>query len=177
MRKDLFLAVLLLFTLFLNCSKDKQDSKLCGVKTTDNKFWLRTGNSLFQNFQRMPTTYMEGSNRVFQWSDAVNGVCPHEHVKVECDVELNNAASPVGARGRVDWLAFFERKITMNRSGNYFRGSEDIGLKQAFGEDTASFYAIVEIFFPTKGDYSRDSAFVLEHVAKVSYKADYRVFK
>ncbi|MEI6950098.1 hypothetical protein V9K67_23125 [Paraflavisolibacter sp. H34] len=172
-----FLPGLIMTCIALSCSKDKQDSSLCGGKSESIGFWLRTSNSLFQNFNALPTTYMEGNNRVFQWSRKVGGVCPHEHVKVECDVELNNAASPVSARGRVDWLLFFERKITMTRSGNYFKGAEEVGLKQAFGEDTAWFVPSVEIFFPTKGSYSADSAFVLEHVAKVSFRADFRVYK
>jgi hypothetical protein len=177
MKNKLLLATAIVFTLFINCSKDKQDSSLCGAKTNSSKFWLRIGNSLFQNFDGLPHTYMEGNNRVFQWSDFVENACPHEHVKVACEVELSNAASPVSARGRIDWFILFEHKITMTRSGNFFKGTGDAGLKQAFDTDPASFSPVVEVFFPTKGSYSADSAFVLEHVAKVSFIADYRVYK
>jgi hypothetical protein len=176
MRKSLLLAGAILLSLFISCSKDNKPSK-CGGKSNSIKFWLRAGNSLFQNFDGLPHTYMEGNNRVFQWSSEVTNVCPDEHVKVECEVEMSNAASPVGARGRVDWLILFERKITMTRNGNVFKGSDEVGLKQAFNQDPASFFPVVEVFFPTQGSYSADSAFLLQHVAKVSYRADYRVFQ
>jgi hypothetical protein len=175
MRKYLLLAGAVLF-LLISCSKDNKPSP-CGPKSNASKFWLRLGNSLFKNFDGLPHTYMEGNNRVFQWSDEVTNVCPDEHVKVECEVEMSNAASPVGARGRVDWLILFERKITMTRNGNTFKGRDEVGLKQAFNQDPAFFFPVVEVFFPTKGSYSADSAFLLEHVAKVTYRADYKVFK
>ncbi len=176
MRKHLLLAGVILLSLLISCSKDNKSSP-CGSKKTASNFWLRIGNSLFQNFHGLPHTYMEGNNRVFQWSDEVTNVCPDEHVKVECEVELSSPTSPVSARGRVDWLILFERKITMTRNGNIFKGSDEVGLKQAFNQDPATFFPVVEVFFPTQGSYSEDSTFLLQHVAKVTYKADYKAFK
>jgi hypothetical protein len=120
---------------------------------------------------------MEGTNRVFQWSDIVENVCPHEHVKGNFRVALLDAASAVQARGRVDWNFFFEQKVTMTRTGVDFKGSGEAGLSQAFGESKAWFIPVVEVFFPTKGSYSADSIFLVKEVISVEMGVDYKAFK
>ena len=172
MRKNLLLASAILFSLFMSCSKDdKTNSSLCGSKMKSDKFWI--GRVMMENFDGLPDIYMEGNNRVFQWSSLVENACPHEHFRVESQVTLSSPASPVSFRGRIDWLLFFERKFTMTRSGNEFKGNGEAGLKQAFGDDPASFFPIVEVYFPTKGSYSADSAFLLQQVTKIVLIADY----
>jgi hypothetical protein len=173
MRK-IFLPALLLVNLFTACIKDDEDEK-CGPS---NKFDLyRLGTSIVDTTGGVFNSYMEGTNRVFQWSDLVENVCPHEHVKANLRVALLNAASAVSARGRVDWNFFFEQKITMTRTGDNFTGNGEAGLSQAFGENKAWFVPVVEVFFPTKGSYSADTAFLKQQVISVEIGATYKAFK
>ena len=120
---------------------------------------------------------MEGSNRVFQWSDVVENVCPHEHIKAKFRVGLLNAASPVTARGRIDWNFLFEQNIVMTRIGEDFKGNGEAGLSQAFGENKAWFIPVVEVFFPTKGSYSADTAFLKQQIIGIEMEVDYKAFK
>lgn len=62
----------------------------------------------------------------------------------------------------------------MNKTGSDLKGSGEAGLKQAFGEDEAWFVPTLEVYFPTKGSYSADTAFLKQNVISVELMAKYR---
>jgi hypothetical protein len=173
MSKHLLVTSSIFFSLLMACTKD-DEATLCGPhKVFDLS--LREG-YIVDNSVGAFHSYMEDNNRVFQWSGLVENVCPDEHVNVTCNVALFSPTSPVSARGRIDWLILFEKKITMTRSGDQFTGKGEAGLKQAFKDKPGSFSPVVEVFFPTKGSYSADTAFLKQHVYAVQLTADFWEF-
>jgi hypothetical protein len=168
----MFLPAILILSLFTACSKE--DEK-CGA--SQNFVYAKYLNGIVDDPGGVFNTYMEGNNRVFQWSDIVENVCPHEHVKANYTVGMLNAASPITARARVDWNFLFEQNITMTRVGADFKGNGEAGLKQAFGENKAWFVPVLEVFFPTKGSYSADTAFLKQQVIGIEMNVDYKAFK
>ena len=50
------------------------------------------------------------------------------------------------------------------------------GLKQAFDTDEAWFVPKIEVFFPTKGSYAADTAFLQNNVISIELMAKYRKF-
>lgn len=155
-------------------SCDLVDDSPCGVRETADMYLL--GSSIVDSTNGLYYSYMEGNNRVFQWSQLSENVCAEEHVKAEARVALLGAASAFGiqARARVSWQFFFEKNIVMALVGDDFKGSGEAGLKQAFGMDPGWFVQTVEVFFPTKGSYSADTAFLREQIISVEMMSKYR---
>lgn len=71
-------------------------------------------------------------------------------------------------------MFLFEEKFAMTKNGSDIKGNGEAGLKQAFGEDPAWFVPSLEVFFPTKGNYSADTAFLKQNVISVEMMAKYR---
>ena len=163
-----------LCTIFLN-GCDFLDDSPCGVHETYDLYLL--GNSIVDTTTGVYYSYTEGGNRVFQWSNIVEGVCSEEHVKADCRVALlDETTTGISARGRVDWLFFFEEQIPMTKSGSDIKGKGEAGLKQAFDSGEGWFVPIVEVYFPTHGSYSADTAFLKQSVISVEMMAKYRKF-
>jgi hypothetical protein len=120
-------------------------------------------------------SYSDGNNRVFQWSNLVENVCSQEHVKFESRVALlDETTTGIQARTYVSWLFLFEENVAMTKNGSDLKGKGEAGLKQAFGEDEAWFAPAVEVYFPTKGSYGADTAFLKQNVISVEMMAKYR---
>ena len=171
MKKNLLLAIAICSTLLASC--DLFDDSPCGPKETFDLYLL--GSSIVDSTTGVYYSYMDGSNRVFQWSQLVENVCAQEHAKMECRVALlDETTSGISAKARASWLFLFEENITMTKSGSDIKGNGEIGLKQAFGEDAAWFVPTLEVFFPTKGTYSADTAFLKQNVISVEMMAKYR---
>ena len=62
----------------------------------------------------------------------------------------------------------------MNRIGADFKGNGEAGLKQAFDMDPGWFTQTLEVYFPTKGSYNADTAFLKENVISVEMMTKYR---
>lgn len=168
------LATAILFTLTL-ASCDLFDDSPCGPKQTFDLYLL--GSSIVDTTGGTYYSYMDGTNRVFQWSQIVEEVCTDEHVKLDARVALlDETTTGVSARAKGDWLFLFEENIPMNKTGSDIKGSGSFGLKQAFDKDAAWFVPAVEVFFPTKGSYSADTAFLKQNVISVEMMAKYRKF-
>lgn len=156
-------------------SCDLFDDSPCGPKQTFDMYLL--GSSIVDSTTGLYYSYMDGTDRVFQWSQLVEEVCTDEHVKMESRVALlDETTTGISARAKGDWLFLFEESIPMNKTGSDIKGSGSFGLKQAFDKDPAWFVPAVEIFFPTKGSYSADTAFLKQNVISVEMMAKYRKF-
>lgn len=171
--KNQFLALGLALTFSLFAACDLIDDSPCGTRETYDLYLL--GSSIVDTTTGVYYSYMDGQDRVFQWSNIVEGVCPDEHVKLEARVALlHETTLGINARANVSWQFFFESKIAMTKNGSDLKGNGEAGLKQAFGEDPGWFVPSVEVFFPTKGTYSADTAFLKENVISIELKAKYR---
>ncbi len=105
----------------------------------------------------------------------MENVCSQEHAKMECRVALlDETTAGISARGRASWLFLFEENIVMNKNGSDIKGKGEVGLKQAFDKDPAWFVPTLEVFFPTKGSYGADTAFLKQNVISVEMMAKYR---
>jgi hypothetical protein len=174
MKTRLLLPFLLLSFLFL-AGCDLFDDSPCGPNQTFDLYLL--GSSIVDSTTGVYYSYTNGNDRVFQWSQLVEQVCPDEHVKVESRVALlDESTSGISARASVNWLFLFEEQIPMNKSGSDVKGKGEAGLKQAFDKDEAWFVPSLEVFFPTKGSYSADTAFLKQNVISVEMMAKYRKF-
>ncbi|MBI1227107.1 MAG: hypothetical protein GC192_17885 [Bacteroidetes bacterium] len=156
---------------FSSCAKD--DSP-CGPKDTYDLYLL--GSSIVDSTAGVYNTYMDGNDRVFQWSELIEEACSEEHVNLDARVALlDETTTGINARARVDWSFLFEEKIPMTKSGADLKGNGSAGLKQAFGEgNPAWFVPVVEVYFPTKGTYGADTAFLKQNVISVELMAKYR---
>jgi hypothetical protein len=135
------------------------------------------GSSIVDTTNGYYYSYMEGANRVFQWSKLVEEVCTDEHVKMESRVALlDETTTGINARARASWYFLFEENIPMNKSGSDIKGNGSFGLKQAFDKDAAWFVPALEVYFPTKGSYGADTAFLKQNVISVEVMAKYRKF-
>lgn len=127
---------------FLGC--DLFDDSPCGPKQTYDLYLL--GSSIVDSTTGAYYSYMDGTDRVFQWSNIVENVCSQEHVKMEARVALlDETTTGINARGRADWLFLFESPFSMSKSGSDLKGSGQAGLKQAFDKDPAWFIPVLEV--------------------------------
>ncbi len=171
MKQFNYLSMTILIATIASC--DLFDDSPCGVKETYDLYLL--GSSIVDSTTDVYYSYMDGSDRVFQWSQIVENVCSEEHVKIETRVALlDETTAGINARARADWLFFFEEKIPMTKNGSDLKGKGEAGLKQAFGKDPAWFVPVLEVYFPTKGSYGADSAFLKANVISVEMMAKYR---
>jgi hypothetical protein len=153
---------------------DVIDDSPCGIHETFDMYLL--GSSIVDTTNGYYYSYIDGTNRVFQWSQIVEQVCPEEHVNTTYRVALlAEDVTGVEARGRVSWYFFYEDNATMTRNGSDIEGSTNTGLKQAFGTDPGWYVPTLEVFFPTKGSYSADTAFLKENVISVEVMSKYRL--
>lgn len=173
--KTKLLFTLALWTIFLN-GCDFLDDSPCGVHETYDLYILGEA-AIVDTSTGIYYSYTEGGNRVFQWSNIVEGVCSMEHVKASSRIALlDESTTGINARSRIDWLFLFEQQIPMTKNGSDIMGSGEAGLKQAFDSGEGWFIPIIEVYFPTKGSYSADTAFLKQSVISVEMMAKYRKF-
>ncbi|MBK7523671.1 MAG: hypothetical protein IPL63_14980 [Saprospiraceae bacterium] len=155
---------------------DLFDDSPCGPKKVFDLYLL--GSSIVDTTTGFYYSYMNGSDRVFQWSQLVENVCPEEHVKVDCRVALlDETTTGINARGSVSWLFLFEENIPMTKNGSDLKGKGEAGLKQAFDTEPGWCVPTLEIYFPSKGSYAADTAFLKQNVISVELTANYRELK
>ncbi len=170
--KKFQLVFIMSFFLFLS-SCDLLDDSPCGVRETYDLYLL--GSSIVDTTTEVYYSYMDGNDRVFQWSRIVENVCAEEHVKFNGRVALlDESTTGINARALVSWLFLFEKKVNMTKSGSDLKGSGEAGLKQAFDKDPGWFVPTLEVYFPTKGSYHLDTAFLKNNVISVEMMANYR---
>lgn len=158
---------------FIISGCDLFDDSPCGPKETLDIYLL--GSSIVDSTTNVYYSYTEGNNRVFQWSQLVENVCAVEHVKFNARVALlNENTTGVSARSRVSWLFLFEEQIELKKTGSDIKGSGEAGLKQAFDPEPGWFTGAVEVYFPTKGSYKLDTAFLKKNIISVELMANYR---
>lgn len=168
----------LLFTLFSGC--ELLDDSPCGVKDTYDLYLL--GNNVFDASNGKLNTYMEGSNRVYQWSEIVEHVCTEEHVDSEFKVSFldDKTASEnnIFARGVVSWQFLFSNKVNLTANEEALTGSLNVGLKNAFPDLSGWFIPAVEIYFLSKGSEAADLAFITSNskIISVSMTSKYRQY-
>jgi len=174
MKNQLILLAAVILWLFASC--DLVDESPCGPKNTFDLYLL--GSSIVDTTTGLYYSYLSGTERVFQWSQIVEGVCTEEHVNTEFRVALlDETTTGVLARGRVSWQFFFENEFPLTQSGSDIKGSGETGLKQAFDSMEGWYVPAVEIYFPTKGSYGADTAFLKQNVISVEMMSKYREFK
>ncbi len=173
MKTGILLVGFALSVAFSSC--DLFDDSPCGPKETFDMYLL--GSSIVDSTNGFYYSYMDGGDRVFQWSQLVENVCPDEHAKIDARVALlDETTTGVNARARASWQFLFEENITMTKTGSDIKGKGEAGLKQAFDKDAAWFVPTLEVFFPTKGSYGADTAFLKQNVISVEMMAKFRKF-
>lgn len=173
MKQLLYTSFFLSLVTFTAC--DLVDDSPCGEHETADLYLL--GSSIVDTTTGIYRSYMDGSNRVFQYSELVENVCPLEHVKGEFRVALlDETTTGISARADISWFFFFEERIELIKNGSDMKGNVEAGLKQAFDPDPGWFVHAVEVYFPTKGSYSADTAFLKNNVISVESMARYRHF-
>jgi hypothetical protein len=171
MKQFIYLTIAVLLTITTSC--DLFDDSPCGPNQTYDLYLL--GSSIVDSTTGVYNSFTDGNDRVFQWSELVENVCAQEHVKMDCRVALlDETTIGISARGRADWLFLFEENIPMTKNGSDLKGKGEVGLKQAFDKDPAWFVPVLEVYFPTKGSYSADTAFLKQNVISVEMMAKYR---
>jgi hypothetical protein len=173
MKASSFFPLAFILVILLGC--DLFDDSPCGPKENYDLYLL--GSSIVDSTTGVYYSYMDNNDRVFQWSQLVENVCPDEHVKVNYRVALlDETTTGINARGHVSWLFLFEENIAMTKNGSDLKGKGEAGLKQAFDKDPAWFVPVLEVYFPTKGSYGADTAFLKTNVISVEAMASYRKF-
>ncbi|MFZ1703546.1 MAG: hypothetical protein WAT79_04320 [Saprospiraceae bacterium] len=163
--------VALCFLLLTGC--ELFDDSPCGLRKSLDIYLL--GSSIVDTTFGYYYSYMDGNNRVFQYSEIVENVCASEHVKTEFRVALlDETTVGINARGNVSWLFLFEERVAMVKNGTDIEGNVEAGLKQAFGEEPGWYVPALEVYFPTKGNYHLDTAFLKEMVISVEVTSKYR---
>jgi hypothetical protein len=171
MKTNLLLAMAISSTMWAGC--DLFDDSPCGPNQTYDLYLL--GSSIVDSTTGVYYSYTDGTDRVFQWSQIVENVCSQEHVKINSRVALlDETTTGISARASASWLFLFEENITMTKNGSDIKGKREAGLKQAFDEDPAWFVPTLEVYFPTKGSYGADTAFLKQNVISVEMMAKYR---
>lgn len=171
MKNHLLPFVLVCFLAFTAC--DLFDDSPCGTRETYDLYLL--GSSIVDSTTGVYYSYMDGTNRVFQWSSIVENVCPDEHVKIEARVALlDETTTGFTARAGASWLFFFEEIFDLKKNGSDLKGNGEAGLKQAFDMDPGWFVPQLEVIFPTKGNYSLDTAYLKQNIISVEMMAKYR---
>jgi hypothetical protein len=174
--KKLLLSV---FTLNVLCFSacDLLDDSPCGPKKTYDLYLL--GSNIIDTAGGQFNHYMEGSNSVFQWGNIIEHVCTDEHVKTEFKAALFVAkdAPSIKARGRVSWQFLYEKEYPLQLKEDDFIGSGETGLKSAFPDLNGWFIPTIEVYFPTLGSYSADTAFIKKNVISVNIISKYREYK
>src|SRR5688572_28193517 len=167
----LFLTAILLLASMQGCNKEK--NPLCGPNSTYRLYLFEYG-----AYAPPAYSYMQDNNRVYQWGDLVTSVCPHEHVKVSFRIRLHASLySKITARGSISWNLLFERQISLSPDGLDLKGNGEAGLKQAFGDNEASFIPLVEVLFPTRGSLTDDNEYLKTWVWAVEIIAEYLEYK
>lgn len=140
-----------------------------------------------------PFSYPFANDAVFYYSNSAgNGkvqffsaysrvnVCTKEHLKVDYAVFPSTSPQPLPMKiyGEAYWSFFSDELILV--SGNInpgpegYKGSREIGLKQAFGDGPGDidFYLTVE--FDSQGSYSADSLYFRTHIdlMSIEFKVD-----
>lgn len=171
--KNVFLTMLFAsFVAMMAC--DVVDDSPCGLSQTLDIYLL--GSSIVDTSTGLYYSYVTGSERVFQWSQLVEEVCALEHVKHTFRVALlDETTTGIQARGRASWNFFFEDDFPMTKSGSDIKGSGETGLKQSFGEEPGWYVPSIEVYFPTKGSYAADTAFLKQNVISVELQSKYRL--
>lgn len=171
MKNSILLAGALLLLALSSC--DLFDDSPCGPNQTYDLYLL--GSSIVDSTTGVYYSYMDGNDRVFQWSQLVEEACSQEHVKLDARVALlDETTTGISAKARASWLFLFEENIAMTKNGSDIKGKGEAGLKQAFDKEPAWFVPTLEVFFPTKGNYSADTAFLKQNVISVEMMAKYR---
>ncbi len=172
MKTNLLLAAAVGLTFLSSC--DLFDDSPCGAKQTYDLYLL--GSSIVDSTTGVYNSYMDNAGkRVFQWSELVENVCSQEHVKIEARVALlDETTTGISARAGASWQFLFEEIFNLNKNGSDLKNNGEVGLKQAFDKDAAWFVPQLEVFFPTKGSYAADTAFLKQNVISVELMAKYR---
>lgn len=169
-----YLILTLLYITISGC--DIFDDSPCGPNNVYDLYLL--GPDIVDSSTGVLHSYMEGTNRVIQWSAIVEEACTDEHVKLNYRVALlDETITGVTARGSASWQFLFEKSTPLTKNGSDLKGELEVGLKQAFPDLKGWFIPTLEVIFPTKGSYSADTAFLKANVISVEMMAKYRDFK
>jgi hypothetical protein len=149
-----------LIIIFLFSSCDLFDDSPCGSKKSVDLYLL--GSS--QLNKKFLNTYLNGNNRVFEWSELIENVCTDEHVKTEFRLAMldENSANMFNlkARGKVSYQFLYEKEIDLISSKNDLVGNLETGLKGAFPDLSGWFIHSIYVSFPTKGSLEADEKFL-----------------
>ena len=125
------------------------------------------------------TTYLDGDVRHFYFSLSVEHICPHEHIDIEFYVILKKQIENLSMEASVLYFVLYDRPITMTKVGNLtWKGTDNFGIKHAFGNNEGDIYSILDLSFPTRGDEMLDRNYLLlDIVHQCSIKIQYKKFK
>ncbi|MEP7196321.1 MAG: hypothetical protein ABI851_07350 [Saprospiraceae bacterium] len=150
--------LLLVFLSFSSC--DLLDDSPCGPHTTADVYLL--GISMLD--KTYFNTYLDGNNRVYQWSQLVENVCTDDHVKSDFRVAILDETSAstynIKARAKISYQFLYEQNTELKLNGTDFKGNLSVGIKHAFPDLKGWFIHSIEVYFPTKGSADADYKFL-----------------
>lgn len=189
MKNLIFQLVSILILLGLNsCSfiENLLDDSPCGPKSTADIYLLGQG----QTSDKYLNTYMDGNNRVFQWSELVENVCTEEHIKSEFRIAMLTESSftklNIKARGKVSYQFLYEKNIELQPIGLEIKAKLETGIKNAFPDLNGWFIHSVEVYFPTRGSLEADKNFLFPidkegnfkgEIISIELKSEHRTYK
>jgi hypothetical protein len=138
----------------------------------------------WEGFKRVSVSgELRGDRRVVSYFVSVDEACPSHHPQFDFFVKVDkDVASSVDVRLVVDWLFLYQNIFeTSSRKEVGFdmqlEGSGNVGLKNAFQQNEAWFFATLEVSFPTTGAEQTDGAFFERNFEVVSMRAFWRKYK
>lgn len=125
------------------------------------------------------TTYLEGDTRHFYFSQAAEHICPHKHIDITFEFIAKQQIENFSIEASVLYLILYDRPVTMNKVGDLtWRGTDNFGIKHAFGDYEGDIFSILDFSFPTRGDEMLDrNLFLFDIVHQCSIKIQYKAYK
>jgi len=173
LKKIYILFVFLPLFFVLNSSSCSDDSNPvetnCGEKKND-----LINSSGATGMHQLSVTPGQDPVATATWRIEHGSVCTYEHVSFSIEVEINAAyADTFAVESFVLLNPLYIPQIQLSKSVNYetgnafYRGNQDVGLKQVFGEGPGEFTFFLELSFPSTGDTNQDTEFINQAVKKV----------
>lgn len=164
-----FLFGCLLFSFFLTGCGNKDNptgnnSSDCGHQHDARKIYTKA--SLFAQF---PYSYLADNKRTYILDYYMDSICTDVHINVRYQATLlTTSGSVFSFEAATKWQVLWEARdagiVSYQDSTVFWNGAtENVGLKQSFGENPADVFGNIYITFPTRGSAQLDSAFLVKN--------------
>jgi hypothetical protein len=159
------------------------EDKVCGDKQEGYFYRTSHGTGFFNDpavaytLDRNYTPGGDGYRSTMILEKWVQHVCPDKHVKVKASISAN-VEGDFNITSKGYWYFFFEEPIELAASNDglsrTWEGSDEIGLKQAYGDSGEGEFTIqATIDFPYQGSFEADTMYLFDKLQNVTLEAEY----